>query len=175
MKNPPNGDIINEDIRFKEVLVIGPDDEKLGVMSRYEALNKAHQEYNLDLLLVSAQSSIPVVKIIDYGKYQFDQQKKNKEAKKKQHIISNKEIRLTLRIGQKDLITKTNKAIEFLKEGNRVKVSLKFKGRELAKPEKGKQKLMEFYDLVQEYGMLEKEPKLNNSFYDFYITAKKKR
>ncbi|MBS6442051.1 MAG: translation initiation factor IF-3, partial [Coprobacillus sp.] len=122
-----NGDLVNESIRFPEVLVIGPNGESLGVMNRYQALQKAG-EFDLDLLCVAPQAKPPVCKIINYGKYRFEQQKKQREAKKNQNIIVTKEIQLTPVIGQHDLETKVRAAIKFFKDGNKVKVVLRFRG-----------------------------------------------
>lgn len=118
-----SGDLVNEKIHFKEVLVIGPDGESLGKMSRFNALNKA-EEYELDLLCVAPNANPPVCKIINYGKYRFESQKKAKEAKKNQKIIEIKEIQLTPTIGEHDIQTKVKAAIRFLMMEIKLKLAL---------------------------------------------------
>ncbi|MGN1277978.1 MAG: translation initiation factor IF-3, partial [Candidatus Onthovivens sp.] len=144
-KDRYNGDLVNEKIRFPEVLVIGPDGESLGKMSRIDAYRKA-ESYELDLLCVAPQANPPVCKIINYGKYRFDAQKKAKEAKKNQKIIELKEIQLTPQIGQHDIETKVKAAIKFLEDGNKVKVGVRFKGRQMAHPEVGNETLNKFLE-----------------------------
>ena len=149
-KDRYNGDLVNEKIRFPEVLVIGPDGESLGKMSRIDAYRKA-ESYELDLLCVAPQANPPVCKIINYGKYHFDAQKKAKEAKKNQKIIELKEIQLTPQIGQHDIETKVKAAIKFLEDGNKVKVGVRFKGRQMAHPEVGNETLNKFLEYVTDY------------------------
>ena len=122
---------INEEIRDKEVRVITDDGEQLGIMSAKDALKKAEQK-NLDLVKVAPQANPPVCKIMDYGKYRFEQAKREKEAKKNQRIVETKEIRLSVNIDTHDFDTKLNHALKFLKAGNKVKVSIRFRGREMA-------------------------------------------
>ena len=156
-KDRYNGDLVNEKIRFPEVLVIGPDGESLGKMSRIDAYRKA-ESYELDLLCVAPQANPPVCKIINYGKYRFDAQKKAKEAKKNQKIIELKEIQLTPQIGQHDIETKVKAAIKFLEDGNKVKVGVRFKGRQMAHPEVGNETLNKFLEYVTDYATIEKKP-----------------
>lgn len=146
-------------IRFPEVLVIAPDGEKLGVMKRYAALEKAY-EYGLDLLCVAPDAKPPVCRILDYGKFRFQNQKKAREAKKKQHIIEVKEIQLTPQIGFHDLEIKAKKAIEFFKDGNKVKAVVRFRGRQLSHTEVGEEVLQKFITLVKDYSIIEKQPLL---------------
>ena len=122
---------INEEIRDKEVRVISNDGEQLGVMSASEALKLAEQS-NFDLVKIAPQAKPPVCKIMDYGKYRFDQAKREKENKKNQKVVEIKEVRLSLNIDTHDFDTKVNHAIKFLKAGNKVKVSIRFRGREMA-------------------------------------------
>ena len=159
-KDRYNGDLVNEKIRFPEVLVIGPDGESLGKMSRIDAYRKA-ESYELDLLCVAPQANPPVCKIINYGKYRFDAQKKAKEAKKNQKIIELKEIQLTPQIGQHDIETKVKAAIKFLEDGNKVKVGVRFKGRQMAHPEVGNETLNKFLEYVTDYATIEKKPVLD--------------
>ena len=169
-----NGDLVNEAIRFPEVLVIGPDGESLGVMSRYNALQKA-REYDLDLLCVAPQAKPPVCKIINYGKYRFEQQKRSREAKKNQNIIVIKEVQLTPVIGQHDLETKVRHAIKFLKDGNKVKVVLRFRGRQLSHVEVGEDVMNRFIALVEEYAIIEKKPVLDGKLLTAVLASKVKK
>lgn len=169
-----NGDLVNEAIYFQEVLVIGPNGESLGVMSRYNALNKA-SEYDLDLLCVAPQAKPPVCKIMNYGKYRFEQQKKSREAKKNQNIIVVKEVQLTPVIGQHDLETKVRHAIRFLKEGNKVKVVLRFRGRQLTHVEVGEDVMNRFIALVEEYAIIEKKPVLDGKLLTAVLASKVKK
>ena len=129
-------DLVNYDIRFPNVLVIGPDGESLGVMPRLRALQLA-ETYNLDLLCVAREAKVPVCKILDYGKYRFQAQKKAKEAKKNQKVIEIKEVQLSPTIGMHDLETKLKHALRFLEDGNKVKITMRFKGRQLSHVEVG--------------------------------------
>ena len=158
-----SGDLVNEKIHFKEVLVIGPDGESLGKMSRFNALNKA-EEYELDLLCVAPNANPPVCKIINYGKYRFESQKKAKEAKKNQKIIEIKEIQLTPTIGEHDIQTKVKAAIRFLNDGNKIKVGVRFRGRQLSHVEVGEEVLNKFIDYVKEYSVIEKAPSLDGKW-----------
>ena len=119
---------INEEIRDKEIRVIGPDGAQIGILSAAEAQKMANAQ-NLDLVKIAPQATPPVCKIMDYGKYRFEQMKKEKESRKNQRTVDIKEIRLSLNIDTNDFNTKINHAKKFLKSGNRVKVSIKFRGR----------------------------------------------
>ena len=127
---------INEQIRDREVRVISSTGEQLGIMSAKDALKKA-EEKNLDLVKIAPTAKPPVCKIMDYGKYRFEQAKREKEARKNQKVVEIKEIRLSLNIDTHDFQTKVNHAEKFLKAGNKVKVSIRFRGREMAHPELG--------------------------------------
>jgi len=166
-------DPINEFIRANEMLVIDETGAKLGVMSKRAAISLAELK-NLDLYQVGTQpDGTAITKIVNFGKLKYEQQKKAKEAKKNQSKTENKEIRLTVNIGQHDLETKARKAKEFLEDGDHVKVSLKFKGREIAYVDLGEQTLRKFSELVSDVAKIDKEPKLNARFLDMYIVPKK--
>ncbi|ATQ35348.1 translation initiation factor IF-3 [Mesoplasma entomophilum] len=168
-----NQDPINTFIRAREVLIIGDNGEKLGPLKRNEAIQLA-EEKGLDLMQVGQQpDGLAICKILDYGKFKYQQQKKNKEAKKNQVKVENKEIRLTVNIGHHDLVTKAKKAREFLEAGDRVKISLKFKGREIAYMDLGKETLDRFYKEIEDIAKIEKEAKLNSRFLDMYVVPKK--
>lgn len=169
-----NGDLVNEKIRFPEVLVIGPEGESFGKMSRYDAINKA-RELNLDLLCVAPQGNPPVCKIINYGKYRFQKQKKAKEAKKNQKVVETKEIQLTIKIGEHDLLTKVKAAIKFLEEGNKVKVGVKFKGREMTHIEIGEEVMNKFIEYVKDSAVIEKKPILDGRWLSCILGSKVKK
>ena len=169
-----SGDLVNEKIHFKEVLVIGPDGESLGKMSRFNALNKA-EEYELDLLCVAPNANPPVCKIMNYGKYRFESQKKAKEAKKNQKIIEVKEIQLTPTIGEHDIQTKVKAAIRFLNDGNKIKVGVRFRGRQLSHVEVGEEVLNKFIDYVKEYSVIEKAPSLDGKWLTCVLASKIKK
>lgn len=150
---------LNEEIRDKEVRVISADGEQLGIMSAKEAFKKA-EEKNLDLVKIAPQAQPPVCKIMDYGKYRFEQTKKEKESKKNQRIIETKEIRLSLNIDTHDFDTKANQAMKFLKTGHKVKVSIRFRGREMAHPQIGEETMKKFAEVCSEFSSVEKPAKL---------------
>ena len=151
--------LINEKIRAREVQVIGANGEKLGVMSLNDALDKA-TEAKLDLALVAPNTEPPVCKLMNYGKYKFEQAKKEKEAKKKQKVTQVKEIRVSTFIEKHDLEVKANNAAKFLKDGDKVKVSLRFKGREKGYANIGEEVMKTFADAIAEVGVIEKKPML---------------
>ena len=151
--------MINEQIRDKEIRLIGENGEQLGIMSAKEALKKA-EEKNLDLVKIAPQAQPPVCKIMDYGKYRFEQTKKEKESKKNQRIIETKEIRLSLNIDTHDFDTKANQAMKFLKTGHKVKVSIRFRGREMAHPQIGEETMKKFAEVCSELSSVEKPAKL---------------
>lgn len=165
-------DLVNEMIRFPEVLVIGPDGAALGVKSRLEAMRIA-ESYQLDLLCVAPQARPPVCKILDYGKHRFEQQKKTREAKKNQKIIETKEVRLTPQIDLHDMETKVRAVIKWLEEGNKVKVALRFRGRQLAHIDVGEATMETFLKLCLEHSVLEKKPLLDGKFLIAYLAPKK--
>ncbi len=128
--------LINEEIRDKEVRLVGTDGEQLGIVSISVAQNMAIEK-NMDLVKIAPQAVPPVCKIMDYGKFKFEQAKREKEAKKNQKVIEIKEVRLSLNIDTNDFNTKVNRAIKFLEAGDKVKAALRFRGREMAHPELG--------------------------------------
>lgn len=150
---------INEQIRDREVRVITADGEQLGIMSAKEALKKA-EEKNLDLVKIAPNAKPPVCKIMDYGKYRFEQAKREKEARKNQKVVEIKEIRLSLNIDTHDFETKAKHAEKFLKAGNKVKVSIRFRGREMAHPELGLASMEKFAEACREFSTVEKPAKL---------------
>ena len=148
---------INEEIRDKELRVIDSDGTQLGIISLDEAMNLAI-ERKLDLVNIAPTAKPPVCKILDYGKYRYELQKKEKEAKKKQKITQVKEIRLSTFIEEHDLSVKANNAAKFLKEGDKVKVSLRFKGREKDYASKGQAVMAKFVEIISSAGVVEKKP-----------------
>jgi len=151
--------MINEQIRDKEVRLIGEDGEQLGIVSSKEALRMA-EEQNLDLVKIAPKAEPPVCKIIDYGKYKYEMVRKEKEAKKKQKTVELKEIRMSPNIDTNDLNTKINSAKKFLTKGDRVKVTLRFRGREMAHMQQRKYILEDFAKALEEIAVIEKAPKV---------------
>ena len=162
---------INGQIREKEVQLIGAEGEKLGVVSIREALDKA-AESNLDLVLVSPNSKPVVCKIMNYGKYKFEQAKKEKEAKKKQKIQETKELRITPNIEEHDFGFKAKNAKKFIEDGNKVKITVRFRGRELNNVKMGENVLNDFAKELEDVAVVEKAPKLEGKNM-FIILAKK--
>ncbi|WP_124219071.1 translation initiation factor IF-3 [Aquisalibacillus elongatus] len=150
---------VNEGIRAKEVRLIDANGEQLGIKSRQEALDIADR-VNLDLVLVAPNAKPPVCRIMDYGKYRFEQQKKEKEQRKNQKIINIKEVRLTPTIEEHDFNTKLRNAHKFLKKGDKVKVSVRFRGRAITHKELGQEVLERFADQCQEHATIETKPKM---------------
>ena len=150
---------INEEIRDKELRVIGSDGQQLGIMSSKQALEIAEQK-NLDLVKIAPQSNPPVCKIMDYGKYRFEQAKREKEARKNQHTVDIKEVRLSLNIDTHDFNTKLNNALKFIKHGDKVKVSIRFRGREMGHPEIGLDTMKRFAEACGDAVVIEKPAKL---------------
>jgi translation initiation factor IF-3 len=154
---------MNEDIRSKEMLVITEDGEKLGILSRKDALAEAEKR-NLDLVLVSPQAKPQVAKIMDYSKYRFEQQKKAREQRKNQHVVQVQEIRMTPTIGDNDLITKANKARKILEKGNKIKVSVRFYGRLITRQDLGVQVLDKFIENLKDVAEVETQAKQEGKF-----------
>ena len=162
---------INEEIRDKEVRLIGADGEQLGIMSSEEALRIAtEQEY--DLVKIAPGSNPPVCRIMDYGKYRFEQTKKEKEAKKNQHVIEIKEIRMSPSIDTNDFNTKLKNGQKFLSEGNRLKVSVRFRGREMAHTEIGGVILRDFAAKCADVANMDKAPKLEGRNMSMFLSPK---
>ena len=162
---------INEEIRDKEVRLIDADGAQLGIVSLGKAMALA-EEKNLDLVKIAPQAVPPVCKVMDYGKYRFEQAKKDKEAKKNQKIVDIKEIRMSLNIDTNDFKTNVNHAIKFLKNGDKVKVSIRFRGREMAHTYLGNGLLDKFKDACSEYGVVDKAPKLEGRSLAMIISVK---
>lgn len=165
--------LINEQIRANEVEVIGTNGERLGKMKIQDAMEKVYDE-DMDLVLVAPNANPPVCKILDYSKYKFEMAKKEKEARKNQKVVELKEIRLSATIDEHDLETKAKNANKFLKSGNKVKVSLKFKGREVRFVEKGKETILKFVSMLEE-GQIDKEPKLEGRFLNVIVLPKDRK
>ena len=165
--------LINEDIREKEVRVIADDGETLGMMSSNAALKMAYDR-GLDLVLIAPQATPPVCRIMDYGKYRFDREKKEKEAKKKQQSVELKEVQLSCRIDTHDFETKARNAIRFLTAGNKVRVVVRFKGREMAHQELGRDVMTRFEEAVSSAGVVEKRPVLDGRLMTMVVVPVKK-
>ena len=150
---------VNEQIRAKEVQVIDENGEKKGVMNINDALDLAFDK-KLDLVLVSPNLEVPVCKIMNYGKYKFEQSKKEKEAKKKQKVLEVKELRVTPNIEEHDFGFKTKNARKFLEAGNKVKITLRFRGREVNNVKSGETVLNKFIESLEDIATVEKQPKL---------------
>ena len=162
---------LNEEIREKEIRVIGAEGGQLGIMSAEEA-NRIAEEQGLDLVKISPNAVPPVCKIMDYSKFCFDQKKKEKEAKKNQRVVEVKEIRMSPSIDTNDLNTKVKSALKFLGDGNRVKVSVRFRGREMAHTNIGEKLLIDFAEACAEVATMEKNPKLEGRFMAMFLTPK---
>ena len=163
---------INDQIRDKELRIISETGEQLGIMSAREAQILANGK-NLDLVKISPNAKPPVCKIMDYGKYKYEQARKEKEAKKKQKTIAVKEIRLRPGIESNDWNTKANNAIKFLKKGDKVKVELRFRGRELGHKDIGKEVMLKFIEIVKEFGEPVKAPAFEGNNMVVIIDPKK--
>jgi len=164
--------MINEQIRDREVRLIDEDGGQLGIMSAKDA-QKIAREKNLDLVKISPKAVPPVCKIIDYGKFRYEQAKKEKEARKKQNIITLKEVRLSPNIEEHDINTKKKQAEKFLKNGDKVKVSVRFRGRELAHTAVGREILLEFAKGLEEISEVEKPPKMEGKSMIMFLNPKK--
>ena len=162
---------INEEIIDKEIRVIGDDGEQLGIMSAEAAL-KIAEEKELDLVKISPMAKPPVCKIMDYGKFRFEQSKREKEAKKNQRVMEVKEIRMSPGIGENDLNTKLKSALKFLADGDRVKVSIRFRGREMAHTHLGEVILRDFAAKCDEVANLDKPPKLEGRNMSMFLSPK---
>ena len=164
--------MINEQIRDREVRLIGADGEQLGIVSSREA-QKIADEAGLDLVKIAPNAKPPVCKVIDYGKYRYEQARKEKEAKKKQKTIDVKEVRLSPNIDTNDLNTKVNAARKFLSKGDRVKVTLRFRGREMAHMSSSKHVLDDFAELLTDIAVVEKAPKIEGRSMTMFLSEKR--
>lgn len=162
---------LNEDIRDSEIRLIGSTGDQLGIMSAAQAQRIA-DEQGLDLVKISPQATPPVCKLMDYGKFRFEQGKREKEAKKNQHVVEIKEIRMSPGIDVGDFNTKLKNAQKFLADGNRVKVSVRFRGREMAHTDIGKDLLVRFAEQCAEVATLDKEPKLEGRSMSIFLSPK---
>lgn len=164
--------MINERIRDKEVRLIGQDGEQLGIMSSKDAMKLA-READLDLVKIAPGAKPPVCKIIDYSKYKYEQTRKEREAKKKQKTMEVKEVRLSPNIDTNDLNTKANQARKFLDKGNKVKVALRFRGREMTHINYSKQILDRFYEKLEDIAMVDKQPKMEGRMMVMFLSRKR--
>lgn len=164
---------LNEDIRDNEIRLIGAAGEQLGIMSAAQALAIA-DEQGLDLVKISPQANPPVCKLMDYGKFRFEQSKREKEARKNQHVVEIKEVRMSPGIDVGDFNTKLKNALKFLGDGNRVKVAVRFRGREMAHTEIGRDLLLRFAEQAGSVANLEKDPKMEGRSMSIFLAPKAK-
>ena len=162
---------LNEEIRDKEVRLIGADGAQLGIVSAAQA-NQMAEEQGMDLVKISPNAVPPVCKIMDYSKFCYDQKKREKDAKKNQKVVEVKEIRMSPSIDTNDLNTTIKAALKFLADGNRVKVSVRFRGREMAHTNIGEKLLMDFAEACSEIAAMEKSPKLEGRFMAIFLAPK---
>lgn len=162
---------INEEIRDKEVRLVSDSGEQLGIMSSQDALRLAI-ERDLDLVKISPNAVPPVCKLMDYGKYRFEQAKRDKEARKNQHVVEIKEVRMSPSIDVADFNVKLKNAQKFLAEGNRVKVTVRFRGREMAHTDIGRGLLIKFSEQCAEFAVMDKEPKLDGRHMSMFLSPK---
>ncbi len=165
------GHQINEEIRDKEVRLVSADGEQLGIMTAQEALSKA-EEANLDLVKISPNAVPPVCKLMDYGKFKFEQTKREKEAKKNQRVVEIKEVRMSPGIDVNDFNVKLRNAQKFLADGDRVKVTVRFRGREMTHTEIGRDLLLKFAEQCSEVATMDKEPKLDGRHMSIFLASK---
>ena len=166
--------LINEDIKAKEVRVIGEDGEPIGIMSSDAALKIAYDQ-GYDLVLMAPQAQPPVCRIMDYGKFRFERDKKEKEAKKKQQVVELKEIQLSCRIDTHDFETKVRHAQRFLGDGNKVRVVMRFKGREMSHMAIGQEIMQKFRESCSEMGSVDKAPVLDGRLLSMVIAPVKQK
>lgn len=164
--------MINGQIRDREVRVIGTDGEQLGVMSARDA-QKLADEAELDLIKIAPKAKPPVCKIMDYGKFRYEQQKREKEAKKKQHVVETKEIRLSPNVEMNDLKTKANNARKFITKGDKVKVTLRFRGREMAHISSSAHVLDNFAKMLEDIAQVSKAAKLEGRNMTMFLEKKR--
>ena len=165
------GHQINEEIRDKEVRLVSAEGEQLGIMSARDALEKA-EEAGLDLVKISPNAVPPVCKLMDYGKFKFEQTKREKEAKKNQRVVEIKEVRMSPNIDSNDFNVKLRNAQKFLADGDRVKVTIRFRGREMTHTEIGRDLLLKFAEECAEVATLDKEPKLDGRHMSIFLASK---
>lgn len=149
--------MINEEIRDREVRVVNQQGEQLGIMPTAQALKLA-EEQQLDLVNIAPTARPPVCKLMDYGKYRFEMSKKEREIKKNQKIMETKEVRLSATIEDHDIDVRYRQAVKFLQDGNKLKVTIRFRGRQIAHSEIGNQVMQEFAERIKDYGTVERRP-----------------
>ena len=164
--------LINEEIKAKEVRVVGVEGEPIGIMTPEAALKIAYDQ-GYDLVLMAPQAQPPVCRIMDYGKYRFERDKKEKEAKKKQQVVELKEIQLSCRIDTHDFETKARHAVKFLESGNKVRVVMRFKGREMSHVSIGQEIMQKFQDVCSEVGSVDKAPVMDGRMMSMVISPVK--
>jgi translation initiation factor IF-3 len=162
---------VNEDIREKEIRVIDSEGNQLGIMPSRAALEKAYAEDH-DLVMIAPTANPPVCRIMDFGKFLFEQQKREKEAKKNQKVMDVKEIKMSSTIDTHDFETKVNQAVKFLKNGDRLKVEVRFRKRTVAHPQFGEELLKKFAEAVSETGVVDKQPKMEGRSYVMYVSPR---
>lgn len=162
---------INDEIRDKEVRLIDDNGDQLGIMPLSEAMNVALRK-ELDLVKIAPTSNPPVCKVMDYGKYRYEQAKRVKEVRRHQHVVEIKEIRMSPSIGENDFNVKLRNGLKFLKEGDRLKVTVRFRGREMAHTEIGERLLMRFSQECAQFGNVDKNPKLDGRHMSMFLTPK---
>ena len=171
--NNVNDDLFNEKIPFREVLVINANGEQLGVMSKKEALDIAYKQ-NLDLLCVAPKARPAVCKVLDYGRYHFEQQKKAKEAKRKQHVVEVKSLRLSPIIDTHDFETKVRQTSKWIEAGMKVKIDMRFRGRLITRLEVGRKIMNDFIEAMNEVAVVEKKPSMEGNTMSTVLAPKKK-
>lgn len=162
---------INEEIRDKELRVIDVDGAQLGILSAKQALELAYEK-DLDLVKIAPQATPPVCRIMDYGKFCFEQSKREKEAKKNQKVMDVKEVRMSSTIDTNDFNTKVNQAVKFLKGGDKVKVSVRFRKRTVAHPQFGEELMSKFKEAVTEFGVVDKPSKMEGRSLVMFVSPK---
>ncbi|MBR0474690.1 MAG: translation initiation factor IF-3 [Erysipelotrichaceae bacterium] len=173
-KKNQTDDLVNESIRFKEVLVIDPSGNSLGILLRKEALERAY-DFDLDLVCVAPQATPPVCKILDYGKYRFEQQKKAKEAKRNQKVTEVKPLRLSPVIDKHDFDTKVKQSTKWLEEGNKVRIDMRFRGRMMTRQDVGKKVMESFIAELSGIGNVDKQPVMEGNTMSCVISPVKNK
>ena len=168
---PINDLMINEEIRDREVRVVDQNGEQLGVMPIRQALNLA-DEHQLDLVKIAPQAKPPVCKLMDYGKFRFEQSKKEREIRKNQKVIEVKEVRLSATIEDHDVDVRVKNCIKFLKDGNKVKVTIRFRGRQITHSEIGREVMRDFAERIKDYGTVDKQPMIEGRNMSMFISPK---
>jgi translation initiation factor IF-3 len=171
-RNVPE-ELVNENIHFREVLVIGPDGQQLGTMMRREAIEKAY-DLGLDLYCVAPNAKPPVCKILDYGKHRFNEQKKARESKKKQHVTEIKPLRLSPVIDDHDFDTKLKHARSWIEDGQKVKVDMKFRGRMITRKEVGEAVMNKFIEQISDLAVVDKQPNMEGNTMSVVLSPRKK-